>query len=138
MLGAKCIKSKGKGQKGVFKRLFMVCGCPILFSMHIIFDLDIKYPGFYEKLTIEQKAVLDAIWHHVYDRIVYLFDEIEKEEKEGKPAKAIVIYLMNSPKAIQPRGYSDRLCEKINGSFNEKDTELLWDSVESVLKSFRN
>ena len=106
--------------------------------MNIFFDLDIKYPGFFNKCKPEEQAALQTIWNYVYDRIVYLDNEIEAEEQDKSVSKAIVIYLMKHPYAIQPRGYSQRLSDKINGLFNENDAKLLWESVEKALKSFLN
>ena len=106
--------------------------------MNIFFDLDIKFLGFFDKCLPEEQAALQAIWNYVYDRIVFLIDEIELEEAQSDNPKAIMIYLMNDPKAIQPNGYSQKLCDKINGCFNENDRELLWKSVETAIKPFLN
>ena len=106
--------------------------------MNIFFDLDIKFPGIYEKSKPEEKLALETIWNYVYDRVILLYDEIEKEESIDDKPKAIMIYLMNDPRAIQPRGYSDALCDKINGCFNENDAKLLWDSVDKALQSLLN
>ena len=106
--------------------------------MNIFFDLDIKFPGFYDKCSKEEQIALEAILNYVYDRVVFIHNEIEEEENQDKTPKAIMIYLMQSPRAIQPRGYSKELSGKIIGCFNDKDAELLWQSSDNALKRFLN
>jgi hypothetical protein len=106
--------------------------------MRILFDLEIKFPGMFEKCKPEEQLALRTIRDYVYDRIVVLADEMDAEENEDDKPKSVVIYLMNKPKAIQPRGYSDALCDKINGCFNENDAKLLWESVDKALQSLLN
>lgn len=52
--------------------------------------------------------------------------------------KAIIVYLLKHPYAIQPARYSDKLHNKIVGSFNENDTQLLWESVAKAVSTFLN
>ena len=105
--------------------------------MNMIFDVWINYRG---KLnhSAEQKLLLKTIWEYAYGRVALLVDEIEEEEKEDKYSKAIVIYLMKRPYSIQPRGYSDKLTEKIIGCFNDNDAKIMWESVADKLLSFMN
>lgn len=106
--------------------------------MRMLFDIWIKFPG-YNDYKPEEEVALETIWNYVYDRVYPLIEEIEKEEAvEDGISKAIIIYLMNEPKAIQPRGYSDQLCKKINSCFNENDGKLLWLSVENALSGLMN
>jgi hypothetical protein len=106
--------------------------------MNLLFDIWIKYPD-YKDYKPEEELAIKTIWEYVYDRIFLLIDEMEAEENNGNGiSKAVVIYLMNVPKAIQPRGYSDKLCDKINACFNENDGKLMWESVEQSLKGLMN
>lgn len=83
--------------------------------------------------------MLQAIWQFVYDKTVHLINEIESEEKGfERHQKHIMVYLTTKPKKIEPHGYSEELIDKINGSFNERDSELMWQSVMDALQSFLN
>lgn len=104
----------------------------------MLFDIWIRDNGTVT-YTPEQELLFKTIWEYVYDRIAFLATEMDSEEDgEVQPKKAVVIYLLERPNKIQPKGYSDRLCEKINGCFNERDAELLWKSVADKLTSFLN
>jgi hypothetical protein len=106
--------------------------------MNIIFDVWVL-PNYKKKFSVEQEKMLQAIWHFVYDKIFYLMDEIETEEHGyKKEQRHIMVYLTTKPKKIEPHGYSDKLIDKINGSFNEKDSELMWQSVIDALQSLLN
>ncbi|HZK70598.1 MAG TPA: hypothetical protein VFD03_03630 [Clostridia bacterium] len=109
--------------------------------MNMFFDVWIRDKGSL-KYTTAQELAFETILNYVYDRISPLIDEIEVEElideSDGRISKAVVIYLLNDPKAIQPRGYSDQLCNKINSCFNENDGKVLWESVENALSSLMN
>jgi hypothetical protein len=107
--------------------------------MNILFDIWINnstIPAPY-KFTPEEESGLQTIWIYIYDRVALLIDEIEKEENESSEyKKAIVIYLLNKPMAIQAHGYSERLTEKIYSCINENDVKTLWQTVENKLSSF--
>ena len=107
--------------------------------MRILFDVWIRDNGSVV-YTQEQEALFEAVHHYIYDRLYLLIDEIDKEElreDEDKP-KAIIVYLLKHPYAIQPARYSDELSARIIGSFNEKDAQLLWESVAKALSTFQN
>lgn len=106
--------------------------------MNILFDLEIKFPELFQNCKPEEETALRTIWEYVYDRVAFLANEMDAEEKMDDKGKALVIYLMNKPKAIQPRGYSDSLCNKLIGCFNENDARLLWESVDKALSSLLN
>ena len=108
--------------------------------MNLLFDIWIKYPG-YKNYTPEEEQVLKTIWDYVYDRIYLLIPDIENEEINTKtPEKppAVIIYLMNKPTAVQPRGYSDALCDKIIKCFNENDGRILGKMIVGKLQSLLN
>ena len=88
--------------------------------------------------TQEQELLFEVVWKYIYDRIAFLIDEIEEEENKALEPPAIMIYLLQKPYAIQPRGYSDRLNEKIVGCFNERDVEIMWKSVEDKIMAYWN
>lgn len=100
--------------------------------MNIIFDVHLLNPSLPQTATIEQNTLLNKVYEYVESRIKILREEIDFEESQGL-GKATVIYIAKKPNAIQPRGYSDKLCDKINGCFNEKDSELMWKSVVDAL-----
>lgn len=107
--------------------------------MRVIFDVWIRDNG---KViyTQEQQALFEAIFNYIYDRVHLFIDEIDREEAEEKETepKAIIVYLLKHPYAIQPARYSDKLHNKIVGSFNENDTQLLWQSVAKAVTTFMN
>ena len=105
--------------------------------MNLTFDVWIKY-GDEAKHSPEQKLLLRTIWDYAYNRISLLVDEIEEEERKDNKPKAIVIYLMRRPHVIRPRGYSDELTQRIIECFNDKDAELMWNSVGEKLLSLMN
>ncbi len=90
--------------------------------MNIIFDVHIANPDLPKTATLEQNILLNEIYLLVEERIKVLKDEIDAEEKII-PKKATVIYLKE--KKLQPRGYSDSLCDKILSCFSENDWKIL-------------
>jgi hypothetical protein len=106
--------------------------------MNIIFDVWVL-PNYKKKFSIEQEKMLQVIWQFVYDKTFPLIKEIEAEEfGHEKVEKHIMICLTTKPKKIEPHGYSKELIDKINGSFNEKDSELMWQSVVDAVQSLLN
>lgn len=105
--------------------------------MHVLFDVWGKF-GVEANYSPEEQIAFEAIYNYIYDRIVFMWDEIEAEEKDETVQKAIVVYLLEKPMKIQPRGYSDKLHNRIVGCFNENDAELLWKSVANDLKRLLN
>lgn len=104
--------------------------------MNILFDVWLRDNG-KVKYTFEQEVLFETVWNYVHDRIAYLADDMDDEENdEDPPTKSVMIYLAIPTPAIQPKGYSRTLTDKINGSFNEFDNLIMWKSVEDKLKSF--
>lgn len=105
--------------------------------MNILFDVLIANPNLPEEVTVEQNIVLDEMYSLVKERIQVLEEEIDKEETElpYKP-KATIIYLRS--KAIQPRGYSEQLCDKIIACFSPTDIQLMMLRIENALKNLLN
>jgi hypothetical protein len=105
--------------------------------MNVLFDVWAKH-GLEAKYSPEEEVAFEAIYNYIYDRIVFMWDEIEAEEKDESNQKAVMVYLLEQPMKIQPIGYSEKLHEKIVGCFNEKDADLLWESVAEALRRFLN
>jgi hypothetical protein len=105
--------------------------------MNMIFDIWIKHGGKMNQ-NVEEKLLLKTIWEYAYGRVALLIDEIEAEERNDKSPKAIIIYLMKRPYAIQPNGYSDKFHDKIVECFNDRDAEIMWASVANKLSAFMN
>lgn len=106
--------------------------------MNVLFDVWGKFGTGEGIYTPEEESVFESIYNYIYDRIVFMWDEIEEEERQGESQKAILVYLLESPMKIQPRGYSEKLHNRIVDCFNERDAELLWKSVENSLKRLLN
>ncbi len=108
--------------------------------MRVIFDIWIR-DEFEGKYSPEQEVLFETVFNYIYDRVHHIIDEIDAEEalgdKEGNP-RAIIVYLLKKPYAIQPARYSDKLHNRIIGCFNENDARLLWESVADALLSFMN
>ena len=107
--------------------------------MRVVFDVWIRDNG-KRIYTPEEEVLFESIFNYIYDRIHLFIDEIDNEELTEDPKRphAIMVYLLQEPYAIQPNGYSELLCEKIVGSFNENDNQLLWESVEKSILSLLN
>jgi len=105
--------------------------------MRVLFDVWVKFGADINNYTESESQVFESIYKYIYDRIVFMWDEIELEETTNQKC-AIMVYLMESPMKIQPRGYSDKLTERVLGCFNDNDAALLWDSVDRDLKKFLN
>lgn len=103
--------------------------------MLILFDIFIPNPEMVNELKPEESIVLEEMFLFVEERIKVLKDQIDKEEQE-EGAKATIIYLVS--KAIQPRGYSHQLCDKIVSCFSPEDVEAMWLRVEKALQQFLN
>jgi len=69
-----------------------------------------------------------------------IFEEIDQEEESEpiKNSRMIMVYLLQKPYAMQPRGYSEKLHNRIVGCFNENDAKLLWESVGDAISKFMN
>lgn len=108
--------------------------------MRVIFDVWIRDNG-KVKYTPEQEILFKTIYEYIYDRVHHIIDEIDQEEANEKPGdkpKAIIVYLLKKPYAILPTLYSEKLHNRIVGSFNENDARLLWESVAQALITFMN
>lgn len=109
--------------------------------MNVIFDVWIRDNG-RVKYTPEQEIFFETIFNYIYDRVHHIIDEIDAEEeageKNGEKPKAIIVYILKRPYAIQPARYSDKLHNRIVGCFNENDARLLWESVATALITFNN
>ena len=105
--------------------------------MIVLFDIWLRDNG---KViyTQQQEAMFEAIFNYIYDRVHLFIDQIDKEEEDKSTPRAIMVYLLVKPYSMQPRGYSEILHNKIVGSFNEKDVELLWESVAKAVSTFMN
>lgn len=106
--------------------------------MKILFDLQILHPDKWKIKSDEEAKVFREIWNMVYERILILKDQIEKEEEDfptfadGKMDTAIYINLTTLPMMIIPKGYTKELTNRILCSFSQKDIELLWKRVENM------
>jgi|ERR1700743_857414 len=90
--------------------------------MIILFDLWVLNPD--ENYSPEEKIMFNTIHEFVHDRIVFLYDEITKEEEERKKdSPCIMIELIR--KRLSFNGYSPELTQKLKGCFNNNDWELL-------------
>ncbi len=81
-----------------------------------------------------------ATFNYIYYRVYLFIDEINEEEaneSKDKP-KAIIVYLLKPPYAIQPARYSKKLHNKTVESFTENDTQQRWDSVVKSVSTFLN
>ena len=105
--------------------------------MNVLFDVWAKF-GTDAKYTPEEEIAFETIYNYIYDRIVFMWDEIEAEEKDETIHKAIIVYLLERPMKIYPKGYSEKLHNMIIGCFNENDAELLWKSVALYLSRLLN
>lgn len=104
--------------------------------MIVLFDVWAKFGADKVYSDIEER-IFESVYNYIHDRILILDKEIELEEIQNSEA-AILVYLMTEPKAIVPKGYSDKLTNRILGCFNENDTNLLWQSVGNDLKAMLN
>ena len=90
--------------------------------MVIVFDIWVLNPG--ETYSPEEEVVFKTIHDFVYDRIVFLYDEITKEEEVRKEqSPCVMIELIR--KRLSFNGYSQQLTEKLKGCFNDNDWVLL-------------
>jgi len=104
--------------------------------MNVLFDVWALYENDHVYTDLEER-MFESIYNYIHDRILILDNEIEKEEISNKDA-AILVYLCTDPKAILPKGYSEKLTNRILGCFNENDVSLLWQSVENDVKTMLN
>lgn len=92
--------------------------------MKVVFDLWVLNENHEKGYTVEQELMFKTFYEFIYDRLVYLWNEIEAEEKD-KPNGSICIMVELLKKIISFHGYSESLTEKLKGSFNERDGALL-------------
>jgi hypothetical protein len=93
--------------------------------MNVIFDIWILNPNHEKGYTKEEELIFKTAYEFVYDRVVYLYDEITDEEEKTTSPKPPCILVEFKRRRISFHGYSERLIEKLKGSFNENDGELL-------------
>ena len=105
--------------------------------MIILFDVWNKF-GATAKYSPEEEIVFKSVYDFIYDRIYFMDAEIEKEENEATDTIGIFVYLMSSPMIVLPVGYSNKLHNRIVGSFNENDVRILWESVQDSITRFLN
>jgi hypothetical protein len=103
--------------------------------MRILFDVQIANPKFYSQLNLAERMIIDRIRKYVHERISVLQKEIDVEESENKKS-ATIVYLKS--KAIQPRGYSKGLCDKINSCFSENHLSSFLSSLDDSLSGILN
>lgn len=105
--------------------------------MNIFFDIHVENPSFFDNLSPEGNIIFERIFLYVYNRVKILEAEFTKEEQEDA-GRAILIYVKTTPKAIQPKGYSEELIKKFETCFSPNDTILMWNSVNDGLQSVLN
>ena len=103
--------------------------------MVIIFDIWVLNPQPEGGYSPEEELIFKTIHDFVYDRIVFMCDEITKEEDENT-GKSPCIMIELIKKRLSFNGYSPRLTQKLKGCFNENDSVILGQRFDEAFSHF--
>lgn len=102
--------------------------------MIVVFDIWVMEPG--RQYSPQEELLFKTFYELVYDRLVYLWDEIENEEKlRAAENPCIMVELVK--KRLSFHGYTPALTEKLKGSFNENDSIMLSQRLDEAFKHFK-
>ena len=92
--------------------------------MDLLFDLDLLAPEKMANLSFEEEKVLETIYNFVFERLMVLQDEVDKEDSQPKPIPSSIIIEIKRQR-ISFNYYSDELTDKLMSCITPGDQLIL-------------